>query len=148
MTLMDTPDTSTSPVADDDAWPAEVDLIISALAAGEDRSRAAASPVLRPRVVPRASYRVLADLRLYSDTHNDDAWRLYTRDVSARGLGFITAYRLPLGYGGTLDLPAPNGRVIAVNCTLLRCREIAAGWFDGALYFNREQAVFAFQTSE
>jgi hypothetical protein len=50
---------------------------------------------------------------------------------------------LPLGYGGTIELAAPGGNVIALNCTLLRCREIASGWYDGALYFNREQAVFA-----
>jgi hypothetical protein len=143
MTLMGAPDNIRTLAADEDVWPAEVDLIISALAAGEDRAKAARSPGLRRREVPRTSYRVLADLRLYSDTHDADAWRLYTRDVSVRGLGFITPHRLPLGYGGTIELPAPDGRIIAVNCTLLRCREIASGWFDGALYFNREQAVFA-----
>lgn len=141
MTLMGAPhDTAT---VDETVWPAEVDLIISALAAGEDRAKAAASPVLRRREVPRSSYRVIADLRLYSDTNGAEAWSLYTRDVSVRGLGFITPHRLPLGYGGTLELPAPDGRIIAVNCTLLRCREIASGWYDGALYFNREQAVFS-----
>ncbi len=141
MTLMGAP--SHTVTADENIWPAEVDLIISALAAGEDRAKAAASPVLRRREVPRSPYRVIADLRLYSDTNGADGWSLYTRDVSVRGLGFITPHRLPLGYGGTVELPAPDGRIIAVNCTLLRCREITSGWYDGALYFNREQAVFA-----
>ncbi|MGB7157412.1 MAG: PilZ domain-containing protein [Tepidisphaeraceae bacterium] len=121
-------------------WPAEVDLVISALAAGEDR--AATSTGAKPRHRPRISYRVLAELRLFSDQQEADPWRLYTRDASPRGLGFITPHRLPLGYGGTIELPTPNGHVIEVNCTLLRCREIATGWFDGALYFNREQAAF------
>lgn len=141
MTFMAAPDTPTAPPSD--AWPAEVDLIISALAAGEDRAKAAATPVFQQRAVPRIPYRVLADLRLYSDAHDAGASRLYTRDVSTRGLGFITFHRLPLGYGGTIELPAPHGGIVAVNCTLLRCREIASGWFDGALYFNREQPVFA-----
>jgi len=141
MTIMDADTPATTAGAE--TWPAEVDLIISALAAGEDRAKGSASPVIRRRDVPRISYRVLADLRLYSDAHHEGSWRLYTRDVSVRGLGFITPHRLPLGYGGTLELPAPDGRVIAVNCTLLRCREVASGWYDGALYFNREQAVFA-----
>ena len=143
MTLMIGPDSMTATATTaGDGWPAEADLIISALAAGEDKAKAAASPVLRRRDVPRVSYRVLADLRLYSDLPDVGPWRLYTRDVSVRGLGFITPHRLPLGYGGTLELPAPNGELIAVNCTLLRCREIASGWFDGALYFNRDQPVF------
>ena len=142
MTLMDAPD-STPAALSGDAWPAEVDLIISALAAGESRAKSGSSPALRQREVPRTPYRVIADLRLYSDASGADCWRLYTRDVSTRGLGFITAHRLPLGYGGTVELLAPDGNVIALNCTLLRCREIASGWYDGALYFNREQAVFA-----
>lgn len=141
MTLMRATDPAPTPAAD--GWPAEVDLIISALAAGEDRAKAAPSPGFRQREVPRIAYRVPADLRLYADAHDAGAWRLYTRDVSTRGLGFITPHRLPLGYGGTIELPAPEGQVIAINCTLLRCREIATGWFDGALYFNREQPVFA-----
>ncbi|HEV2295881.1 MAG TPA: PilZ domain-containing protein [Tepidisphaeraceae bacterium] len=141
MTLMDQRHPAPPPTAD--AWPAEVDLIISALAAGEDRAKDARSRGFHGREAPRLPYRVLADLRLYSDPGDADAWRLYTRDVSTRGLGFITCHRLPLGYGGTIELAAPHGQVIAVNCTLLRCREIASGWFDGAVYFNREQPAFA-----
>lgn len=140
MTLMDAPHRAATTA--DDVWPAEVDLIISALAAGEDRAKAMPSPVLHRREVPRTSYRVRAELRLYSDLPNTGPWRLYTRDVSVRSLGFITSHRLPLGYGGTLELAAPDERIISITCTLLRCREIASGWFDGALYFNREQAAF------
>ena len=143
MTVMDAPNSTPATAPAVDRWPAEVDLIISALAAGEDRAKALPSPVLRHREVPRTPYRVVAELRLYSDVSGADGWRLYTRDVSTRGLGFITQHRLPLGYGGTIELAAPDGNVIALNCTLLRCREIASGWYDGAMYFNREQAVFA-----
>ena len=124
-------------VAAGDAWPAEVELILSALEA------AGAAPDNRRRH-PRMSYRTIAELRLFSDPPATPAWRLYTRDVSARGVGFITAHRLPLGYGGVVQLPTPRtGRLVSVNGTLFRCREISDGWFEGALYFNREQWVFA-----
>ena len=53
-------------------------------------------------------YRVAADLRLFSDTPGIPAWRLYTRDASARGIGFVTRDRLPLGYGGVVQLPSPT----------------------------------------
>ena len=141
MTLTAGPET---PAKQSDRWPTEVQLIISALAAGEDGARGAVpSPAMPHRDVPRMAYRVLADLHLFSDAPNADPWRLFTRDVSARSLGFITSHRLPLGYGGTVELTTPDGNIVAINCTLLRCREITSGWFEGALYFNREQAAFA-----
>jgi hypothetical protein len=122
-------------------WPPEVDLIASALEAGghldTDRRRGA-----------RMHYRVLARLFLYSDPADADPWILYTRDVNSRSLGFISAHRLPLGYGGTIELSAPrDGEILSIACTLLRCREAAPGWFEGALYFNREQSAFAVESN-
>lgn len=126
-------------------WPREVELIISALAAGEAYD--GAEPVTRhPSAVRRLSrmdYRVRATLRLFSDLAGTGPWRLYTRDANSRGLGFLTPHRLPLGYGGTVELRAPTGELLGIPCTLLRCREVASGWFDGALYFNRDQPLFA-----
>ena len=117
-------------------WPAEAEIVLSALeVAGvshDDRRRH-----------PRRRYRVVADLHLFSDAPGTPLWRLYTRDVSVRGLGFITRDRLPLGYGGVVQLAAPSGRSMSINGTLFRCREIGNGWFEGALYFNREQWIFA-----
>ena len=118
-----------------DTWPAEVDLIISALeAAGEHHDNR--------RQYARMPYRIMADLRLFSDPAGIAPWRLYTRDVSARGLGFVTPHRLPLGYGGSVELTTPAGRMVSINCTLTRCRDIGGGFFEGALYFNREQWMF------
>ena len=118
-------------------WSSEVDLILSALEAGgvpEERRRA-----------ERLRYRVQAALRLFSDPPGADAWTLFTRDVNTKGLGFITRHRLPLGYGGKLQLPSPNGQIVTIHVTLYRCREAAKGWFEGALYFNREQWMFSLQ---
>ena len=117
-------------------WPPQVELIMSALDIGqfepEDRRR-----------TPRQSYRVKARLRLFSDPPRSAPWVLYTRDIDSRGVGFLSPHRLPLGYGGSIDLPDADGAILRVNCTLLRCREAAPGWYEGSLYFNREQKSFA-----
>lgn len=114
-------------------WPPEADLIISALEAGR------AGGTADRRRTRRIGYRVPAILRLFSDLPDTDPWTLYTRDIDRRGIGFITRHRLPLGYGGMIRLPLPNGDFLEAHCTLLRCREAAPGWYEGALYFNREQ---------
>ena len=116
-------------------WPAQVELIMSALDTGQfDANR---------RSARRNAYRVKARLRLFSDPPMASPWVVYTRDVHSKGLGFISPHRLPLGYGGLIELPGPEGGVIHINCTLSRCREAAPGWYEGSLYFNREQAEFA-----
>lgn len=119
-------------------WPAEVRLILSALEAGQSSPE---EPDER-RELQRRLYRVRAQLRLFADPHGAPPWVLYTRDVNARSLGFICRHRLPLGYGGVLKIALPDGRPTNVGCTLLRCRESVQGWYDGALYFNREQFDF------
>lgn len=119
------------------AWPPQVELILSALETGQHRAHTEQSRKLR-----RRSYRVLAKLRLFSDSANAAGWILYTRDVSPRSLGFVTQSRLPLGYGGRIELLLPDGFSSNIECTLLRCRQAAPGWYEGALYFNREQPDF------
>ena len=55
---------------------------------------------------------------------------VHYRDVNRRGISFLTPHRLPLGYGGLLDVQTPDGRLISIHCTLIRCREAAPGWFE------------------
>lgn len=118
---------------DSGEWPAEVDLILSALEAGRGLSTG------NRRGASRTQQRMRASLRLFSDLPDTDPWTLYTRDVNARGIGFITRHRLPLGYGGMVRVTLPDGTDLEAHCTLLRCREAATGWYEGALYFNRPQ---------
>ena len=120
--------------------PSQAEMVLSALEAGGGQEAHADR-----RAMPRPAYRVKATLRLFSDTPATPAWTLYTRNVHSRGLGFITPHRLPLGYGGILELPDPTGgeTPLRIPGTLLRCREAAPGWFEGSLYFNREQPKFA-----
>lgn len=117
-------------------WPAEVDLILSALDAGKSADYS------DRRLGSRTPYRVRGQLRLFSDQPGAEPYVLYTRDVDPRGMGFITPHRLPLGYGGDVELFTPRGKKIRVHCTLLRCRQAAPGWYEGAAYFNREQWMF------
>jgi hypothetical protein len=117
-------------------WPAQVELIMSALDTGQFQAE-------NRRSGRRNPYRVKAKLRLFSDPPLASPWEIYTRDINARGLGFISSHRLPLGYGGLIELPGPEGGVITINCTLYRCREAAPGWYEGSVYFNREQPEFA-----
>jgi hypothetical protein len=122
-------------------WPPEVDVILSAMEAA--RPQHAPHDEDDRRVATRVPYRVRAELRLFADTAGAPPWVLYTRDVDQRGLGFITPHRLPLGYGGWIELLAPSGRKMRIPCTLYRCRQAVSGWYEGALYFNREQWSFA-----
>ena len=116
-------------------WPPEVDLILSAM-------DAASHPENDGRRDSRLAYRVRAELKLFADDADQTPWVLYTRDVDPRGVGFITPHRLPLGYGGWVELLTPRGRKQRISCTLYRCRQAVPGWYEGALYFNREQHVF------
>ena len=123
-----------------DDWPPQVELILSAIEAGRYNG-----PVAVPtggaerRQAKRASFRVRGHLRLFSDAPGEQGRVIYTRDVHHRGLGFITPHRLPLGHGGVVELPTPAGKIVSIPCTLLRCREAAPGWYEGSVYFNREQ---------
>jgi len=119
-------------------WPAEVEMILSAMDVGSAESGA------ERRTVARLPYRVRGKLRFFSDPPESLLWSVYIRDIDRRGLGFVTEHRLPLGYGGWIELPSPGGRLMKIHCTLFRCRQCTQGWFEGGLYFNREQHVFDF----
>lgn len=121
--------------------PPQVELILSAIETGRHRHD-------DRRDLPRVRYRVRGKLKLFSDGPDVAPWTVYTRDVHARGLGFVTPHRLPLGYGGLIELPHPDGGVMTITCTLCRCRQAAPGWYEGSLHFNREQPEFADVTDD
>jgi len=126
--------TSSPQAAPSDHDEAELEFIMSALDA--------ASYSHERRRTVRYPYRVRAVLRLYAEIEDATPCLLHTRDITSRSLGFVTRRRLPLGYGGTVDLPDPKGVIRSIDCTLLRCRELTNGWYEGSLYFNREQYDF------
>jgi hypothetical protein len=114
----------------------QAEFILSALDAGQYRRT-------ERRHAPRVRYRVRGTIRLYSEPDGADPKIIFTRDVCPRCLGFVTPHRLPLGYGGILELQDPDGNQIRLDCTLLRCHETVDGWFEGSVYFNRTQWKFA-----
>jgi hypothetical protein len=129
---------ATAPPGDPSYWPAEARMILSALEAGESQQQSD-----NRRQGSRTLYQVQAWLKLFSDPDGSPPWKLYTRDVSTRSLGFLTPHRLPLGYGGVVELPGPDGKAVTAHCTLFRCRPTARGWFEGALSFHRQQFALA-----
>jgi hypothetical protein len=117
-------------------FPAEVEFVISALEAGP-------KPAQDRQKMKRTAYRVRAALRLFSDPHEMAATLLFTRHVNPQAVGFLTNRRLPLSHGGILYVPSPQQqKLLQIYCTVLRCREAAPGWYEGAAYFNRQQNVF------
>ena len=91
----------------------------------------------------RCEYHVRAQLALTADGPDAEARTLFTRDVTSDAVGFISPQRLPLGYGGTLTLDAPNGRRVTAAALLTRCRQSVRGWYEGALHFTRPQPDFS-----
>ena len=117
-------------------FPPEVEFLISALEAGP-------KPLIDRQKERRSQYRVRATLKLFSDAPDAKPALLYTRNVTSHALAFLTDDVLTLSHGGILQIPLPSGEIVKINCTVLRYREAAPGWFEGAVYFNREQAFFA-----
>ncbi len=133
---MEQADTRVEPRSEySEAFPTEVDFLISAIEAG-----------YRPRIDrqrwPRMIHRVVAVLKLFSDGETRPSRTLYTRQASLKALGFVTSEHLPLSHGGMLRLADPSGQPVAIACTILRCGEAAPGWYEGAVYFNRDQSIF------
>jgi hypothetical protein len=112
-------------------WPAEADLIVSALdvAGPADANRRG-----ERRTGRRTRHRATAELVLFADADEKPLY-LLTRDINPGGLGFVTRTRLPLGYAGRVRLKIARLDIDTI-CTVYRCRPCATGWFEGALRFN------------
>ena len=67
---------------------------------------------------------------------------VYTRDVNAWTIGFISEVPLPRGELGILRFENPDGREVEVECAVYRCRPLAARLFEGALHFRGGQLEF------
>ena len=118
------------------SFPREVEFLISALEAGP-------KPPVERQKLKRTAYRVRATLKLFSDDPDLPPVLLYTRHVNSQAVGFLSSQHLPLSHGGVLRIRSPQGEMLDIYATILRCREVAPGWYEGALYFNREQPGFA-----
>ena len=113
-------------------WTKEAEFVLSAL-------EAAGLTQQNRRDADRTVYHTTAALRLYSEVENPKPWQIFVRDVTPRGLGFITRHRLPLGYGGMLNFKCPKQTMLNIDCVIRRCCQAANGWYEGAISFNRPQ---------
>lgn len=118
--------------SDIDEWPADVDLILSALEAAGPKDGDA-------RHIRRRRMRVIARLSLFVTPLDEGPTRLFTRDADDRHLGFLSESPVPLGFGGNVEFVAPTGQILSAGCMVYRCRECVPGWFEGVLNFNRKQ---------
>jgi hypothetical protein len=119
-----------------DEWPADVDLILSALEAADPRTG-------HQRKLRRRRFRVIARLSLFVAPLDEGPVRLFTRDADDRHVGFLSEAPVPLGFGGNVELVAPGGQLLSAGCMVYRCRECVPGWYEGVLNFNRKQPALA-----
>jgi hypothetical protein len=136
MVLMVVQDSDALAEPDFGPFPREVEFVISALEAGP-------RPILDRHKHRRSRYRTRALLKLYSDSPDAGATLLYTRSITPQAVGFLSTRQFTLSHGGILRIAAPDGNPAEIACTVLRCRQVAPGWYEGAVYFNRQQPMFA-----
>ena len=96
----------------------------------------------RREEVTRIVHRQEASLTLHADFSDEGPRTLFIRDVEPRAAGFIVPERLPLGYGGTLEMRDLEGNAMRVGVTIVRCRACYGGWYEGAAYFHQPKPSF------
>ena len=119
----------------DEPFPSDVEFMISALEAGP-------KPPIDRQKFKRVKYRVRSLLRLYSEGAEAPPILMYTRNISNQAVGFLCPRLLPLSHGGIVMIPNLNGDLEKIACVVLRCREAAPQWYEGALHFVRAQLSF------
>jgi hypothetical protein len=63
---------------------------------------------------------------------------IFTRDANRWGVGFVTQRPLPVARDATLRIWI-GGEMLMIRSCVLRCREAAPGWFEGAVLFYHEE---------
>ncbi len=67
---------------------------------------------------------------------------IFSRDINAWNVGFISPIPLPPRGKAIVQLVAPDGRSVAVGCRLRRCQAFDLGWFDCFAEFCQPQYPF------
>lgn len=129
-----------SSIDDGEALAREAAMVISAMEAATEARLPQLSPMERRlRRISRVNLRVHAELKLWADGLDGDAWHIFTRDLDGRAMGFVCKDRLPLGYGGWITFSMPDGRRQNLEATVTRCSPCSGGWHEGALHFTHPQ---------
>lgn len=116
--------------------PPEVMQILAYLEAGVSRGA-------ERRGGPRRPFRSRAKLQIEGDEGNDDEGEathctaLFTRDVSARAISFVARTALRPKSRALVRMSLDGvGREHTFSGTILRCKPIGDGWYEGAVAFS------------
>ena len=112
------------------AIPGDAQIVISMLN-GE------AGPGLDRRRFARTSFQMAAALESVGEPIAM-RWGIYTRDASQWGVGFVTQHPLPVAKDVMLTIAA-GGQMLRLRGSIVRCREIMPGWYDGAVLLHEEE---------
>ena len=107
-------------------WPADVREILAKLDASFPKMH-------DRRVIPRWVFHAEGFLTIEHAARH----QLWTRDINAWNVGFLSRERLEVGSNGNLRLEIPGGEVLVVPAQVKRSREFIPGWFEGYLNFMR-----------
>lgn len=92
----------------------------------------------------RLSFRVKGAIEILPKSSEvaskEDVVTIYTRDISAWGLGFFCTKAIPITRDAHIYIPDKSG-IRCINCTILRCSGMINGWYEGAVYFEQEQII-------
>ena len=127
------------PAVGHEDWPPQ-ELILSAIEAGRQGNEQTGPRLAQDRRATRSASvtAFAAGWRLFSDAPGEEGRVIYTRDIHSRGLGFITPTGCP--WATAASSSADAGREDCVDplhpAALPRG---APGWYEGSVYFNREQ---------
>jgi hypothetical protein len=109
-------------------WPADVVEVLAQLDASFPKMH-------DRRVLPRWVFHAEAFLTIdHSARH-----QLWTRDINAWNVGFLSRQPLAAASSGTLRFEIPDGEIVVVPAQVKRCREFIPGWFEG--YVNFMQTI-------
>jgi len=109
-------------------WPADVVEVLARLDASFPKMH-------DRRLLPRWVFHAEAFLTIEHSTRH----QLWTRDINAWNLGFLSRQPLPVASSGTLRFEVPGGEIVVAVAQVKRCREFSAGWFEG--YVNFMQTI-------
>ena len=110
--------------------PADAQIVISMLN-GE------AGPALDRRRFTRTSFQMAGALETLGEAI-PMRWTIYTRDANQWGVGFVTQQPLPVAKDVIVTLTA-GGQTLRLRGSIVRCREVMPGWYDGAVLLHEEE---------
>jgi hypothetical protein len=93
----------------------------------ESTIRALKGDQIEKRKHPRAPARFKLKIVPYQEPGKDGPMEVWTRDISAGGIGLTSYVRLKVGMRFVIRLPRPDGAPLCLLCTVKNCVEQTKG---------------------